>query len=175
MTHVQPGEGTGRKIKEHGEIDHEYDQVPTAKAKEKAKEAEGVSKSDGGRGRQPPLSLALSPMVATPLASAFKSNQDQAVIPLFLGLQAKLDFWRQIGAARVLLQAIRVGVQAFLCAIPPPQDRPMKQADLPVLQACVMDYLQEGAVIPLSPDLVRGPNTRFQSFPEPKRILPNRG
>ena len=73
VTLVQPGEETGHKIKDRGEIGHEYDQVPTAKAKEKAKVAEGVSKSDGGRGQQPPLSLALSPMVATPLASAYKA------------------------------------------------------------------------------------------------------
>ena len=77
---AQTREEIGLKIKDRGETDHQYDQVPTAKAKGKAMEPEGVSKSDGGRGRQPPLSLALSPMVATPLALAFQSNQDQVVI-----------------------------------------------------------------------------------------------
>ena len=42
---AQPGEEIGLKIKDRGETDHEYDQAPTAK--ETAKEAEGVSKSDG--------------------------------------------------------------------------------------------------------------------------------
>jgi hypothetical protein len=50
VTLVLIREETGLKNKDRGEIDHENDQFPTVKAKEKAKEAEGVSKSDGGRG-----------------------------------------------------------------------------------------------------------------------------
>ena len=94
----------------------------------KAKAARAVEDIEGVRGRLPP------PLRTADLKVALQSNQDQAVTPQFLGLRARLDFWRQIGADRVLLQAIRVGVQASLCAIPPPQDRPVKVADLPVLQ-----------------------------------------
>ena len=48
----------------------------------------------------------------------------------------------------------------------------MKHADLPVLQACVRDYLQEGAVITLSPDLVKRTKYWVPIFPRAKKDSP---
>ena len=87
------------KIKDCGEIIQGPTQVPMAKGKAtmaRAREVvEGVFRSEGGRGQQPPLSLASNPLVAAPLVNpvqdmslqaAIASNVAQAVTPQYLGV-----------------------------------------------------------------------------------------
>ena len=120
--------------------------------------AEGVFRSEGGRGQQPPLSLASNPMVAAPqanpvqvlsLPAAIANNVAQAVTPQYLGVRKCLGAWQALGADPVLLRAIQVGVRAPLSSVPHPQDRDIKVQDLEIVKACVQDYLEQGAVVPL--------------------------
>ena len=120
--------------------------------------AEGVFRSEGGRSQQPPLSLASNPLMAASLVNhvqamslqgAIASNVARAVNPQYLGVRQCLGVWRALGADPVLLRAIQVGVRAPLSLVPRSQDREIKIQDIEIVKACVQDYLEQGAVMPL--------------------------
>ena len=136
-----------------------------AKAKEKAKErGEGEDKPPEGAqvNGNPPQDLGRQ-QVGTQLAPNSNSLQIQIKEALsqnaleahkcqYMGLREKMSSWIQLGADKVLLQAIKTGVKAPLTRIPDHNtgNKQLSSKDLNSLQETIGEYLETGVIRPLT-------------------------
>ena len=119
------------------------------KARGKGAETGNDCRLGGGRTASPPACL--SPLCITPLPAAFQANASLDGVQHLL-LRDRLPAWAALGADKALLHAIKHGVKAPMHSFPAPQNQPPPPHQVSALQETLQEYVEQGAVRPLSPE-----------------------
>jgi hypothetical protein len=154
--------------------------------KEKGEKAEGKNSRphDGAQVLDiPPQNLGMPQVgntcplqVHNSVAVALQKNALEAHTCQYMGLREKIHSWEQLGAEKVLLQAIKTGVRAPLCPIPAPNNQKTAQRkyslqDLKSLQTKTGEYCQTQVIRPLTEQQKeKKQNIGSQYFQDRKRI-----
>ena len=99
------------------------------------------------------------PLIADPtsLKTLITLNQDlKSLGPPFMGPRSRLTDWETLGADKIVLQAIKVGVRLNLQQLPPPT--PHAPCLSPALEDQMQEYIAMGVARPLT--LLESQNTR---------------
>jgi hypothetical protein len=106
-----------------------------------------MTKSDSGWGVQGPQHL-LATIHVDPTMTLFQAmqhnlNQLAKHHALHLGPRTNIQKWLELGADKVLIQAIRHGIKIPLQAIPQPHFQQIRKQEEDQLLPTIQDYLQE--------------------------------
>ena len=84
------------------------------------------------------------------LTALLQQNNSQTPQCTWMGPREHLNEWTQLGADKVLLQAIRKGVKAPMFTIPKSQRHPKTAQLTQATQETITEYLSTGAIRPLT-------------------------
>ena len=157
----------------HNSIHKDKDpEALTGKEKEKEKE-KGNSPEGAQVWKHPHPNLGQHHITGENRKEAMLQNQAAAPMCQFMGPQKNIHSWEQLGADKVLLEAIRKGIKAPLHQIPGPSKNKKLQCTTPQhleqLTRTIGEYCQTGAIRKLTSDEQARTKTWVPIFPRLKK------